>query len=333
MRRRINRTLFTATAASASLIGLSFMAAGGAGAATNSLPVNGPSGGAPIITNTTCTPVAAAAATTPTNCGMAGYQASNRLFRYAQASIVVPDHIGIATTTDTAANGASSDASLYVALDNNSNTALDYARVGVVPICTTVTAGACAAPTAAIGTSGWEIVAQTVEPDPTATIATSTPVVLPTGDEGVGIFFSVFLSPSGNSVHTVASTPATTSTTGNVTTTTAGSTYNHTFAVHGPNYTDAQALADWTGPTATAQIEPVPPVAANVAAYTQFFDGRFTTLNGTKGTFNGAWTVNPVEANQTGGAVNVAGPSYLWTNDKYPGDAFGVWIYGGTPAT
>ena len=61
--------------------------------------------------------------------------------------------------------------------------------------------------------------------------------------------------------------------------------------------------------------------------------GRFTTWNGTKGTFNGAWTVNPVEANVTGGSVNVAGPSYLWTNDKFPGDAFGVWIYGGTPAT
>ena len=73
MRRRINRTLLTATAASVSVLGLSFMAAGAAGAATTHLPVNGPSGGAAIITSTgPCTPIAAATAVTPTNCGMAG---------------------------------------------------------------------------------------------------------------------------------------------------------------------------------------------------------------------------------------------------------------------
>jgi hypothetical protein len=325
MRRRINRTLFTATAASVSVLGLSFMAAGAAGAATTHLPVNGPSGGAAIITDTTCTPVAAASATTPTNCGMAGYQASNRLFRYAQASIVVPDHAGVVSTTASA--GVSSDASLYVALDNNSNTALDYARAGIEP----VTVGPATTP--GDSPSGWALVAQVVEPGP-ATIATFGPVALPIADEGLGIFASVYLSPSGNSIHSLITTPATTTVVGGTTTTIAGSTYNHTFLVHGPNYTDAQALADWTGPTATAQVEPVPPtVTANVTAYTQFFDGRFTTWNGTKGTFNGAWTVNPVEANALGGSTNVAGPSYLWSNDKYPSDAFGVWIYGGPAAT
>jgi hypothetical protein len=325
MRRRINRTL-AATAAGASVLGLSLMAVGTAGAATTHLPVNGPSGGAAIITSTTCTPVTAATAITPTNCGMAGYQASGRLYRYAQASIVVPSHAGVVATTNTAANGASSDASLYVALDNNSNTALDYARAGIEP----VTVGPASTP--GDSPSGWALVAQVVEPGP-AGLVTFGPVALPILDEGLGIFASVYLSPSGNSVHALLTTPTTTSVSGGVTTTTAGSTYNHTFLVHGPNYTDAQALADWTGPLATAQIEPVPPVAANTSAYTQFFDGRFTTWNGTKGTFNGAWTVNPVEANVTGGSVNVAGPSYLWTNDKFPGDAFGVWIYGGTAAT
>jgi len=229
------------------------MAAGAAGAATTRLPVNGPSGGAAIITNTTCTPVAAASATTPTNCGMAGYQASRRLFRYAQASIVVPDHNGVVSTAASA--GVSSDASLYVALDNNSNTALDSARVGLQPV--TVSSGF---------PSGWEIVATVVEPDPTATIHSSTAVSVPIAAEGLGIFFSVYLSPSGNSVHTVAVTPATTTVSGSTTTTIAGSTYNSTFVVNGPNYTDAQALADWTGPTATAQIEPVPPTTANTSA-------------------------------------------------------------------
>jgi len=283
---------------------------------------------------------------------MAGYQASNRLFRYAQASIVVPNHTGVVLNTNTGVAAASSDAALYVALDNNSNTALDYARAGVMPCnlwtssaaAPTLTGGPtgnqCALPqtyssgaTAAnTNTSGWEAVAQVVEPGPHGVTAFG-PVALPPAVEGHGVFVSVYLSTTGNSVHTVIITPTTSSTVGGVTTTTPGATYNHTFGVDGPVYTDAQALADWTPLTGATQQEPVPPVTANTTAYTQFFDGRFTTWNGTKGTFNGKWIVNPVEANVLGGSTVVAGPSYLWTNDKFPGDAFGVWIYGGTAAT
>src|ERR1017187_7299349 len=93
MRRRINRTLLTATAASASLISLSFMAAGAAGAATTAGPANGPFGGAPIVTDTGC---AGTTLTVPPadNCARAGYQASGRDFRYAAASLVVPNRTG-----------------------------------------------------------------------------------------------------------------------------------------------------------------------------------------------------------------------------------------------
>src|ERR1019366_3717898 len=158
MRRRINRTLLTATAASVSVISLSFMAAGAAGAATaghtRGLPVNGPSGGAAIVTDTTCT---STSPTVPSNdCAMAGYQASNRLFRYAQASIVVPSHAGVLTG---AVAPASNDAALYVALSNNSNTAFDTSRVGIMPC---VPAGASstvgnACPLTGVGfPSGWE---------------------------------------------------------------------------------------------------------------------------------------------------------------------------------
>ena len=297
------------------------MAAGAAGAATaghtRGLPVNGPSGGAAIVTDTHCT---STSPTVPSNdCAMAGYQASNRLFRYAQASIVVPAHTGVVGT----------DAALYVALSNNSNTAYDNAQVGITPCPATGGTGICPATDA----SGWAAFAQVREVDASTVNHT---YALPATDEGLGVFVSVYLSPTGNSIHTVITTPTTTTTSGGVTTTTTGSTYYDTIPVSGPVYTDAQALADWNPGTASTQTVPVPPTTANTSAYDQFFDGRFTTWSGTKGTFNGKWTVNPVEATLLGAAPTalsvITGPSYLWTNDKYPGDAFGVWIYNTTAA-
>jgi hypothetical protein len=311
MRRRISRTLLAATAASVSVLGLSFMASGAAGAATNAHgpgAINGPSGGAPIVTDTNCTQ-----SDTPNNCARAGYQASGRNFRYAQASIVVPAH-----------TGADTDATMYVALDDTAYN-YDYARAGIEPV--PVGTGSGESP------SGWDVFDTTAVPPDEDNPINTYPV--PTAEEGLGIFVSVYLSTDAQSVHAVIKTPTTTVTTGGVTTTTAGITYNDTDYVNGPVYSAAQAVANWSGSGGAAPW-PRPPVTANTAAYDQFFDGRFTTWSGTKGTFNGKWAVNPIEATTNGLAASgtslVAGPSYLWTNDKYPGDAFGVWIYGTEPA-
>src|ERR1017187_6650629 len=100
MRRRINRTLLTATAASASVITLAFMATGAVGAATTTAGLASTSSVTPILSQATnCT--APALAPTPSPCAVAGYQASGRLFRYAQASIVVPNHAGNVTPAAT----------------------------------------------------------------------------------------------------------------------------------------------------------------------------------------------------------------------------------------
>jgi hypothetical protein len=312
MRRRINRTLLTATAASASLIGLSFMAAGGAGATSNP----------PIVTNATCATTTVAS---PANdCAMAGYEASNRLFRYAQASIVVPSHAGmlngVVGTTEP-------DPQIYVALDDTAS-AFDYVRVGIRPVCTTAgTGGACATPDTV---SGWQVFSTVAEPNgPTGITGTS--VLLPVSAEGHGIFVSAYLTPSGNSVHTVIKTPATTAVgTGGATTTTPGATYNNTLPVSGPTYSDAQAVADWNAIGADTATQPWQPTAllAPTTALTQFFLGRFTTWNGTRGTFTGKWITTEIEAtlDGTSATATVASPGYLWSNDSFPSDAFGVWL-------
>src|ERR1022692_3336192 len=105
MRRRINRTLFTATAASVSVIPLGFMATGAVGASTTTAGLASTSSVTPILSNAhDCTPPAANDEATPSTCAVAGYQASGRLFRYAQASIVVPNHT--AATTPSGNGGA-----------------------------------------------------------------------------------------------------------------------------------------------------------------------------------------------------------------------------------
>lgn len=333
MRRRINRTLLTATAASASLISLSFMAAGGAGAATTAGPVNTPFGGAPIVTDTTCTPSSGTGLPSD-GCAKAGYQASGRFFRYAAASIVVPAHLGAATSIAAGGSGGSStlahaaDATMYVALDDSGDV-YDYARVGIKPTCTVVDhSDACTTPSA---TSTWSVFASAV----VAGVAdTSFSAALPLAAAGLGVSVSAYLLPSGNWVRFVITTPATTATVGGVTTTTAGKTYNRSLPVSGPAYTDAQAVADWTGTGTSAMTTPPQPAlaAANTTAYDQFFKGRLTTWSGTKGTFNGKWTVNAFEGTLLGaapaGANVVTAPSYLWSNDTgFSNDAFGVWIH------
>jgi hypothetical protein len=345
MRRRINRTLLTATAASASLISLSFMAAGGAGAATTAGPVNGAFGGAPIVTDTTC----AVTVTSPVgglpsdNCARAGYQASGRDFRYAAASVVVPNHLGAvhnfaATTGSTPTPAVAGDASMYVALDDSGDV-YDFARVGIMPTCSalsTLVANTC---TTGGGTvsgylSTWSVFAKVAVSGPGASAYTTFSAPLPVQDQGHGISVSAYLLPSSNWVRFVITTPTVPATTSVVGVT--GQSYTRTFAVSSPAYTDAQAVADWSSAylTSTGTINPVPPTTANVNAYDQFFQGRFTTWSGVKGTFNGKWTVNPIEATTDGTSATtvVTGPSYLWSNDKFPNDAFGVWIHGGTAA-
>jgi hypothetical protein len=349
MRRRINRTLLTATAASASVITLSFMATGAVGAATTTAALaSGTSSVTPILSQATGTSTDCAAPTevTPSGCAVAGYQASGRLFRYAQASIVVPNHtVAFTGTTGTGAGGEGSttpvepDGAAYVALDNSSDTANDFTRVGIVAcahISTASTAGVWPCPGTGLSgsvTAGWYVFAAVVQPDITTQM---TPVthLLDASQYGLGVTVSIYLSPTGNSVHALIKTP-TTYTTGTTTVLVHGHTYNDTFGVNGPTYSNADAVVDWTGVAGTGILAPFQPIAAVTAgypgsvAYTQFKDGRFTTWNGTRGTFNGKWTVTPFEATVDGTSATavVTSPGYLWSSTTgYKSDSFGVWL-------
>src|ERR1019366_5511621 len=95
---------------------------------------------------------------------------------------------------------------------------------------------------------------------------------------GHAIFFSIYLNVARNSLRFVMTRPG-------------SATLSDTVAVSGPVYTAAQALADWSDTDASPI--PVTPVASTRLA--QFLQGRFTTLGGVQGTFEGSWSLNPVE--------------------------------------
>ena len=134
MPRRITKAFFATAAAGATITTLGFAAASPAGAAIAGRHHHftgtyfTPSGGTPIPTSANCV------LTTPApsdNCAMSGYQASGRTFRFAQALITVPNHVGV-VNSDTSPAGAD-DPNLYVALDNSSTATYEFARVGIAP--------------------------------------------------------------------------------------------------------------------------------------------------------------------------------------------------------
>jgi hypothetical protein len=312
MHALVTRTLSAAAAAGALTI-LSLTAARAAGAASRPGPAsagpglaNPPSGGIPLYTSANCTlpivpigppsePLQNAASQSsatppaPPPC-TAGYQASGRDFRFAQALITVPEHAG----------NTAIDPAVYVALDASTPVSSDYARAGIEPDL--------ASP------SGWDTFFEVQEP----TLANPILITNPVSDalEGDGIFFSVYLNAAGNSLHFVTTLPN-------------GTTARSTVALNGPVYTAAQALADWSATTT-----PQPAVPAANTRVSQFYQGRFTTLGGAQGTFDGPWNLNPVELTSNGFAVPlgtlIAAPSYLWNDATTPQgtDAFGVWLYG-----
>jgi Peptidase A4 family len=302
MRRHVAQT-FSAAAAAGALIILSLGAAGAAsaaatpGAAKAGLGItNTASGGAPITTTANCLrggPLLRPASNAPAAplCGLSGYQASGRNFRYARALITVPNHVGDDTV----------DPEMYVGLDASTPNGNDFARAGIETF---------------DADSGWATFVEVQEPtlpDPYFVAEPVSPAL-----EGDGILFSVYLNAAGNSVHFVTTLPD-------------GTTTSNTVPVNGPVYTSAQALADWSDTDASP---PVTTPAANTRV-AQFLQGRFTTASGQRGTFEGPWTLNPVEVTSNGLAAPlgtlVSAPSYLWNDgNSLPGqgtDAFGVWLY------
>jgi hypothetical protein len=139
-------------------------------------------------------------------------------------------------------------------------------------------------------------------------------IPLNTVSPGDGVLLTVYFSQAGDSLHFTATGP--------------GTTAASAFAAQGPVYTQAYALTDWSSSLPATPVQPAASTRMN-----QFLQGRFTTLNGQRGTFEGPWALSPVEVTSNGLAAPpgtlISAPSYLWNDGTSPmgTDAFGVWLY------
>src|ERR1017187_4846151 len=207
MRRGATRTLLAAAAAG--VITLAFTAAGAADAASAaplaraSHRIGQPSGGAPIDTTANCfgfggpllRETGDGPATLPP-CALSGYQASGRDFRFVQARITVPSHAADTTAAPM----------VYIALDASTPGRADYARAGIEP--------------GGGSRSGWDIFLDVQQPA-RAPVFITRAVPKPLG--GRAIFFSIYLTAAGNSLHFVTILPK-------------GTTFEHIVAVSRPVY-------------------------------------------------------------------------------------------------
>ena len=302
MRGHATRTLLAAAAAG--VITLAFTAAGAAdvasaaGVARVSHRVGRPSGGAPIDTTANCFGFGGPLLR---ETGDAPATLPPCALSGYQASGRDFRFVQARITVPSRAAGSTAAPMVYIALDASTPGRSDYARAGIEP-----DGGS---------RSGWDTFLEVQQPARAPVFITRT-VPKPLG--GRAIFFSIYLTAAGNSLRFVTILPK-------------GTTFRHIVAVNGPAYTAAQALADWSDTDASPI--PVTPVASTRLA--QFRQGRFTTLTGAQGTFEGPWTLNAVEVTSDGSAsphqARISAPSYLWTGentlDGLPGDAFGVWLY------
>ncbi len=298
MHRRITKAFFAAAAAGATITTLGFAAASPAGAALSGKHYVHFTPSAPETgTDANCTSDTVTGTWTSSDCGKVGYVATGRDFRYAQAIIKVPT---FASGTGSAVTGPA----MYAALDASSSNN-DFARVGIQPD--------------PDGDGSWQAFYDVEEPGSPGVTATATLSPALAGD---GVFVSAYFNQAGNSVHVLVSVPST-----------GGTLLNNTISVTGPVYSDAQAFADWTAASDTAI--PAPAVPSENTRVSQFFQGRFTTLNGVQGTFNGPWTLTPYEATSNGTAppagTLIGEPSYLWNDGSgfhgMGSDAFGTWRF------
>jgi hypothetical protein len=267
----------------------------------------------------------------------AGYVASGRRFRYAQAIITVP--------RQPCRPGARAQM-LYVALAGP----FGSARAGLA--CPARPAGRAAATPA--GPAPWR---------PFVTAGPSSPVAAPGGETltglaatagaaspaspasavdpgahpgdtgqvgqtlqtrpvspGSGVFVSVYFNRVTHRVRFCVATPG-------------GASYTRSVAVSTATfYTQAQAVAGWPGSAAASAIPVTPGSRVREA---RFLSGGFTTIHGIQGTFTGPWALTRWEATGDGkpsGPV-AAAPGYLSADGTQRvigawDDAFGVWLYG-----
>jgi hypothetical protein len=310
MRRRITSALLAAAAAGATVTTLGFTAAGAANtaplASAAAHPINRPSGGAPIYTDANCPrvipptspPSGPADSAITANATITSASCARSGYQASNRDFRFAQAVIAVPTAD---GSLATSPDLYVGLYSSPT---EFARAGIEPCTINFNCP-----------NGWQGFYEVMQQG-TPTISVTVPFTgVVAGD---GVFFSIYFNSVGNAVRFVVTLPD-------------GTTAGQTAAMNGPVYTTAVALADWSLTTTS----PAPAVPLANSRVTQFFQGRFTTLSGQQGTFNGPWTLNPVEVTTNGLAppsgTLISAPSYLWTDANsfkgLPSDAFGVWLY------
>jgi hypothetical protein len=287
MHRRMTRTVLAVSVAGVTAaLGLT---AAGAATAASALSVNAPPGAWPVYTNANCV------AAISSNCGMAGYEATGRDFRYAAASITVP----------TGGDVDSTSPHIYVGLSDATGA---FARAGIVPCSPGVS------PCSAIGWEGFFEVYQEGLPLLDTAGGYFVPVPLTGVTPGHAVSFSVYFNEAGNADRFTETLPN-------------GNTITQAMAVNGPIYSSAEAVADWTG--VAAAPAPVAPGAPGITELlTQISQGAFTTDTGQQGSLYGPWTTSPVEVTTNGNAPGtlVSSGTLIAAPTPISNDAFGVWL-------
>jgi hypothetical protein len=189
---------------------------------------------------------------------LSGYAASGRRFRYAQAVLIAP---GRACRPGL---GAAGGPRLYVALAGPRGDA----RAGL---------------SCQEGSARWQAFASASRP---AGGAPATRVFRLGGvHPGAAVFVSVYFSRAAGAVRFFITGPD-------------GAAHRWSAVARGAFFTQAQALADWTG---TALPGAGTPASARVARFAASFTaGGFTTAHGRRGTFEGPWTLSRWEATDNG---------------------------------
>jgi hypothetical protein len=267
---------------------------------------------APVILIGGLAASSASAANTPSTTGatvattsQAGYQATGRDFRFAQATIQVPDRF--------AGNKAPME---YVALESGDSDA----GAGIVSC---QVAKAFASTPVSCNNGTWMAFAGTF--NNTLGGISYNFVPLPGVNAGDGVFFSVYDNAQGSSLHYVITTPGV----GGLNPT-PSKTYYFSESSQGATYTEAVALDDWT-------FAGTPSVSLIGHEVNTFSGGRFTTDRGNQGSFEGPWTLSPTVLTSNGlappsGTTVVSPTSLTTTSPEFKGLAGNTFTveHGGT---
>jgi hypothetical protein len=251
----------------------------------------------------------------------AGYENSNRDFRFIHAVISVPDQPVSPPPTSRLAGRRSSDSpaafqypQAYIQLSNGSLASGDtYARTGIETclVAENLDPGFIC-PTGV----QWVAFIETFINSDTPEFSHFVPL---DANQGDGVGFSIYYAPQGLGVSFTLYAPS-------------GSVDQFQAPMPGAIFDHAAGLADYTNNGGT----PIPlPVGTQPFRITQFQQGAVTTDAGNKGSWTGPWVTSQIEATSNAlpfpqGTVE-ASPSYLWTDGAVANgaarnnDAFGVW--------